>query len=197
MATHLVINPDILTNINVEKAFFDISCDPLSPQVTYTVFVQGGPPQTVQGQMNVKNFATSPDLFGIGQHKTTLVQAVTASPTQPSAAVLRQVIGAVRSALTVPPSDQVLGQHFCMPIFDTFGGGHLFLGNPSGSDAQVTLQWGSSSSPVAATVTVPAFGVQKTKLEQAQANLIVKVTNGMPVIAQVAIGPCFQIMLPS
>jgi hypothetical protein len=196
MATHIVINPDLLTTTTMEKAFLDVAGEPASDNVTYTVYVPGAQPKTAVVPMNAKNFASSPDLFGLSAKKTALIVAATTDPGTPSVAVLRQHLGATCVALTVPSSNRAAGTAFNLPVSDVLAGGVLFVGNPGLSAATATVQYGSSTSPVTDNVTIPSLSVVKVKITQAEANLLFTVTNGVDVVVQAAIGTRFQVVLP-
>jgi hypothetical protein len=196
MATHVVINPDLLTFTTLEQAFLDVSGEPAANNVTYSVYPIGAQSKTVSVAMDGKNFVASPDLFGMSGKKTALIVAVTSDPTTPSVAVLRQQLGAVRVAITIPSANRMLGTTFNLPVSDLFGGATLFLGNPGGTAATVVTQYGSSQAPPDAQITVPALGVATVKITQAAANLLVTSTNGVPVVAQAAIGTRFQALFP-
>src|SRR4029079_3585272 len=89
MAIHVLVNPDVITG-TFETAFLDVSGEPASANVTFTVYPIGLPAQTAVVPMNSANFAKSPDLFGMSSKKTALVMARTTDPSTPSTAVLRQ-----------------------------------------------------------------------------------------------------------
>jgi hypothetical protein len=187
MATHIVVNPDLDTYNTLEKAFLDVGAEPASP-VTYTVFVPGAAPKGTTVPMNARNFATSPDLFGLANKKTALIVATTADPA-PSAAVLHQKDKAGnRSAASVPPATKMQGTSFNIPISDTTGGATLFLGNANGTDASAVVQVGGSTAPASAPIRVPGFGVATFKIAQGESNLVVTSTNRVPVVAFVGIG---------
>ena len=196
MATHIVINPDLLPSTTMERAFLDIAGEPASDNVTYTVYVAGAQPKTAVVPMNAKNFATSPDLFGLSAKKTALIVAATTDPGTPSVAVLRQLQGLTCIALTVPSSNHMVGTAFNMPVSDLVGGGTLYVGNPSLANATATVQYGGSASPVTDNVTIPSLSVTKVKITQAEANLLFTVTNGVPLVVQAAIGSRFFVVLP-
>jgi hypothetical protein len=195
MAIHIVINPDLLTFTTLEKAFLDISGEPPS-DVTYNVYAAGAQPRTVTVPMNAKEFATSPDLFGLAAKKTALIVATTADQSAPSVASLRQQLGAVRFGLTVPSSNRTLGTAFNFPVSDLSGGATLFVGNPGLATATATVQYGGSTSPVTDNVTIPSLSVVKVKITQAETNLLLTVNNDVPVVAQIAIGTRFEMVLP-
>lgn len=198
MATHIVINPDLITYSNLEKAFLDVAGEPASADVTYTVYTAGAAPRTAKVPMNAaKTFATSPDLFGLSAKKTALVVATTTNPNTPSAAVLHQTFkGNQRAAIVVPSSNRMLGTSFNVPVSDLDGGGTLFIGNASGADANATIQYGSVTTPVAANVRVPSLGVATAKVAQAETNLIINVTNNVPVVVELAIGARLLVVFP-
>jgi hypothetical protein len=196
MATHVVINPDLLTFTTLEQAFLDIAGEPAATEVTYTVYPIGAPSKTVKVAMDGKNFVASPDLFGLSAKKAALVVAVTSDPSTPSVAVLRQQLGAVRVAITIPSSNLTMGTSFNLPISDLFGGGTLFIGNPGATAATVVTQYGSSQAAPDAHVTVPPLSLVTVKITQGAANLLLTSTNGVPVVAQAAIGTRFQALFP-
>jgi len=195
MATHIVINPDLLTFTTMEKAFLYVSGEPAS-DITYNVHVAGAPPKTVKVPMNARNFATSPDLFELAGKKPALILASTADPASPSVAVLRQQLGNLRFALTVPSSNRMLGTAFNFPVSDLGGGATLFVGNPGLVNSTAVVQYGNSTSPVTDHVTIPSLSVVKVKITQAEANLMFSVNNNVPVVIQAAIGTRFQLVLP-
>jgi len=197
MGTHIVVNPDLITYSTLEKAFLDVSGEPASASVTYTVFTAGAAPQNATVAINGRNFATSPDLFALANKKAALIVAVTSNPAAPSAAVLHQHLsGTARAAISVPSSNHTLGKSFNIPISDLAGGGTIFVGNPNATAASLTIQNGASTTAAAAQLTVGAFGVGHTKITQAESNLIITVTNNVPVVVQVAIGPRFLVVFP-
>jgi len=196
MATHIVINPDLVTTTTIERAFLDFGGEPASDNVTYTVYVAGAQPRTAVIPMNAKNFAESPDLFGLSGKNTALIVAATTDPGTPSVAVLRQHHGVSCVALTVPSSNRMTGTAFNLPVSDLLAGGTLFVGNPSLANATATVQYGGSTSPVTDNVVIPSLSVVKVKITQAEANLLFTVTNDVPVVVQAAIGTRFQVVLP-
>src|SRR5262252_6232310 len=146
MATHILVNPDVITSTTFEKAFLDVSGEPLNADVTFTVYGVGAPGARIATvPMNAQNFATSPEL----------IDAKTTDPTTPSTAVLRQQLGPLKEALTIPSSNVMQGRAFNLPIGDLSGGGNLYIGNPNASDAFIDLQYGNSTAPVISPVTVP------------------------------------------
>ena len=38
MATHILVNPDVITSTTFEKAFLDVAGEPASAEVTFTVY---------------------------------------------------------------------------------------------------------------------------------------------------------------
>jgi hypothetical protein len=196
MGTHIVINPDVLSFTTFEKSFLEVAGEPTSANVNYTVFAPGTP-RTVSVPMNARNFAISPDLFGLSGKKTALVVAVTTDPSTPSAAVLRQELGGSgKGAISVPTSNRMLGISFNLPVGTLSGGADLFLGNPSGTPANAVIQYGSSTSPPAGNVTVNPVGVAKFKITQAETNVIVTITNGVQVVVQADIHDRFFVVYP-
>ena len=156
MATHILVNPDVITSTTVEKAFLDVSGEPLNADVTFTVYGVGAAAAVVASiPMNAQNFATSPELFDMSAKNTALIVAKTTDPISPSTAVLRQQLGPIKEALTIPSSNIMLGRGFNLPIGDLSGGGNLYIGNPNASDALIDLQYGNSTAPVISPVTVP------------------------------------------
>ena len=64
MATHILVNPDVITSTTFEKAFLDVSGEPLNADVKFTVYGIGAPSAKIATvPMNAQNFATSPELF--------------------------------------------------------------------------------------------------------------------------------------
>ena len=197
MATHIVVNPDLDTYSTLEKAFLDVSGEPASADVTYTVFAAGQAPHTVKVPINARNFATSPDLFALANKKTALITAVTTNPTSPSAAVLHQHLqGSAKAAISVPSSNRMLGRSFNIPISDLSGGAKLFIGNPNTAPANIAVQNGATATPAVAQITVGPLSVGTVKIAQAESNLIVNVTSGGTVVVQAAIGPRFLVVFP-
>jgi hypothetical protein len=197
MATHIVINPDLITFSGLEKAFLDVAGDPASASVTYTVYAAQAAPHVAAVPMNpTKHFATSPDLFGLSSKKTALIVAVTTNPATPSAAVLHQTFkGNARAAISVPSSNRTLGTSFNIPVSDLDGGGTLFIGNPGGVEANAAIQYGSATA-AATQVRVPSLGVATFKVAQAATNLLVSITNDVPVVVQLAIGSRLLVVFP-
>jgi|KBSMisStandDraft_5_1062788.scaffolds.fasta_scaffold986685_1 hypothetical protein len=199
MATHILVNPDVITSTTFEKAFLDVSGEPRNADVTYTVFgIDAQSAQTATVPMNEQNFATSPDLFELSGKKTALIIARTTDPTTPSTAVLRQQLGPLKEALTIPSSNIMQGRGFNLPIGDLSGGGNLYVGNPNGSDALIDLQYGNSSAPVISPVTVPPTSALKIPIAPTpiHTNLIINVRSDFPVVVQAVIGTRFLVVYP-
>ncbi len=56
MATHILVNPDVITSTTFEKAFVDVSGEPLNANVKFTVYGVGAPAATtVTVPMNAQN----------------------------------------------------------------------------------------------------------------------------------------------
>jgi len=148
--------------------------------------------------MNAQNFATSPELFDLSAKKTALIIARTTDPTTPSTAVLRQSLGPIKEALTIPSSNIMQGRGFNLPIGDLSGGGNLYVGNPNGSDALIDLQYGNSSAPVISPVTVPPTSALKIPIAPTpiHTNLIINVRSDFPVVVQAVIGTRFLVVYP-
>src|SRR5215831_4226107 len=198
MATHILVNPDVITTTTFEKAFLDVSGEPLNADVTYTVYGIGQAARTATVPMNAQNFATSPDLFELSAKKTALIIARTTDPTTPSTAVLRQNLGPIKEALTIPSSNIMQGRGFNLPIGDLSGGGNLYIGNPNASDAIIDLQYGNSTAPVISPVTVPATSALKIPIAPTpiNTNLIINVRSDFPVVVQAVIGTRFLVVYP-
>src|SRR5262245_43202986 len=138
MAIHYCINPDVIASTTFEKAWLDVSGEPASASVSFTIYQMGVPapaPVTATVAMNPANFATSPELFDKSHKKTALIVAETSTRTNPSVAVLRQNIGPVREALAIPASTVMMGTAFNVPLSE--GGGTLYVGNPNAAAATV------------------------------------------------------------
>jgi hypothetical protein len=199
MATHILVNPDVITSTTFEKAFLDVSGEPLNADVTFTVYGVGAPSaHTATVPMNAQNFATSPDLFELSAKKTALIIARTTDPTTPSTAVLRQNLGPIKEALTIPSSNIMQGRGFNLPIGDLSGGGNLYIGNPNASPAIIDLQYGSSIAPVISPVTVGPTSAFKIPIAPTpiNANLIINVRSDFPVVVQAVIGTRFLVVYP-
>jgi hypothetical protein len=199
MATHIFVNPDVITSTTFEKAFLDVSGEPASADVTFTVFGVGAPSATTATvPMNGQNFATSPDLFTLSANKTALVIAKTTDPTTPSTAVLRQSLGPIKEALTIPSSNIMQGRGFNLPIGDLSGGGNLYIGNPNAAEALVDLQYGNSTAPVISPVTVPPTSALKIPIAPTpiNTNLIINVRSDFSVVVQAVIGTRFLVVYP-
>jgi hypothetical protein len=199
MATHILVNPDVITSTTFEKAFLDVSGEPISADVTFTVFAAGAPSaQVATIPMNPQNFATSPDLFELSGKKTSLVIARTTDPTTPSTAVLRQQLGPLKEALSIPSSNIMQGRGFNLPLGDLSGGANLYIGNPNSSDAIIELQYGDSTQPRRAPVTVGPTSALKIPLPPTpiNTNLIVNVVSDFPVVVQAVIGTRFLVVYP-
>jgi hypothetical protein len=112
--------------------------------------------------------------------------------------VLRQQLGASRLAVTVPSSTRTLGQSFNLPLDDLQGGAAVYIGNPNGAAAAAVVQFGGSTSPVDSSVSVPGFGVAKVPIaaSHAQSNMLVTVTNGVPVVVEAVIGSRLLMLFP-
>ena len=121
---------------------------------------------------------------------------VTTDPGTPSVAVLRQQLHNVQVGITIPSSNKMLGTSFNLPVSDLSLGGTLFIGNPSATSVDAIVQYGSSIAPPNDHVNIPPFGVTSVKLVHGETNVMITVTNGVPVIVQAAIGARFQIVLP-
>jgi len=199
MAIHYCINPDVIASTTFEKAWLDVSGEPASASVSFTVYQMGTPappPVTVSVPMNAANFATSPELFDKAHKKTALIVAETSTRTNPSVAVLRQNIGPVREALAIPASTVMMGSAFNVPLSE--GGGALYVGNPNAAVAVVDLFFGSQANPAAQTVNVDPTNVGKIVLPSSptQTNVIVRVRSGPPVIVQAVLGNRFLVVYP-
>src|SRR5689334_6499963 len=190
MATHILVNPDVITSTTFEKAFLDVSGEPLNADVKFTVYGVGAPSAKVATvPMNAQNFATSPELFDMSAKKTALIIAQTTDPSTPSTAVLRQQLGPIKEALTIPSSNIMQGRSFNLPLGDLSGGANLYIGNPNAADAEVDLQYGNSGSPVISPMTVQATSALKIPIAPTpiNANLIVNVRSDSPVVVQAVI----------
>jgi hypothetical protein len=199
MAIHVVVNPDVITGSTFETAFMEVSGEPASANVTFTVFPIGLPAQTAVVPMNASNFAKSPNLFGMSSNRTALVMARTVDPATPSNAVLRQNMGGgVREALTVPSSNVNMGRSFNIPIGDLTGGGNLYVGNPNLVPSVVQLRYGNSGAPALPGGTVPATSALKIPIAPTpiDTNLIVTIVSDEPVVCQAVIGTRFMIVYP-
>ena len=199
MATHILVNPDVITSNTFEKAFLDVSGEPASADVKFTVYGLGAPSATTSTvPMNQHNYATSPELFDMSAKKTALIIATTTDPTTPSTAVLRQQLGPIKEALTIPSSNVMQGRTFNLPLGDLSGGANLYVGNPNPSDAIIELQYGDSTQPRQAPLTVPATSALKIPIAATpiKTNLIVNVTTDFPVVVQAVIGTRFLVVYP-
>jgi len=198
MAIHYCINPDVIASTTFEKAWLDVSGEPASANVNFTVYQMGPapPPVPVAVPMNPANFATSPELFDKSNKMTALVVAETSTRTNPSVAVLRQNIGPVREALAIPPSTVMMGVAFNTPLSE--GGGILYIGNPNNTAATADVHFGSQANPPVQSVTIDPTNVTKVTLPAAptQTNVIVRVTNDVPVIVQAVLGTRFLVVYP-
>ena len=199
MATHILVNPDVITGTTFEKAFLDVSGEPLNAEVKFTVYGIGAPSaKTASVPMNAQNFATSPELFDMSGKKTALIIAQTTDPSTPSTAVLRQQLGPIKEALTIPSSNIMQGRSFNLPLGDLSGGANLYIGNPNPSDAIVDLQYGNSTAPVVSPLTVGPTSAAKIPLPPMpiNTNLIVNVRSDFPVVVQAVIGVRFLVVYP-
>jgi len=199
MATHILVNPDVITSTTFEKAFLDVSGEPLNADVTFTVYGVDAPSAKVTTvPMNDQNFATSPELFDMSAKQTALIVAKTTDPISPSTAVLRQQLGPIKEALTIPSSNIMLGRGFNLPIGDLSGGGNLYIGNPNASEALVDLQYGNSTAPVISPVTVNPTSALKIPIAPTpiKTNLIINVRSDFPVVCQAVIGTRFLVVYP-
>jgi hypothetical protein len=199
MATHILINPDVITSTTFEKAFLDVAGEPLNADVTFTVYAVGAPSARVATvPMNAQNFATSPDLFELSAHKTALIIAQTTDPSTPSTAVLRQQLGPIKEALTIPSSNIMQGRSFNLPLGDLSGGANLYIGNPNAADAIIDLQYGNSTAPVVSPLTIGPTSAAKIPLAPTpiNTNLIVNVRSDFPVVVQAVIGTRFLVVYP-
>jgi hypothetical protein len=199
MATHILVNPDVITSTTFEKAFLDVSGEPLNADVKFTVYGIGAPSaKTATVPMNAQNFATSPELFDMSAKKTALIIAQTTDPSTPSTAVLRQMLGPIKEALTIPSSNIMQGRSFNLPLGDLSGGANLYIGNPNPSDAIVDLQYGNSTAPVVSPLTVGPTSAAKIPLPPMpiNTNLIVNVRSDFPVVVQAVIGTRFLVVYP-
>ena len=199
MATHILVNPDVITTTTFEKAFLDVAGEPRNADVKFTVFAIGSPTgKSATVPMNEHNFATSPDLFTLSANKTALIIAQTTDPSTPSTAVLRQQLGPIKEALTIPSSNIMLGRSFNLPLGDLSGGANLYIGNPNGADAIIDLQYGNSTAPVVSPMTVGPTSAAKIPLPPTpiHTNLIVNVRSDFPVVVQAVIGTRFLVVYP-
>ena len=199
MATHILVNPDVITSTTFEKAFLDVSGEPLNADVKFTVYGIGATAAKIATvPMNAQNFATSPELFDMSAKKTALIVAQTTDPSTPSTAVLRQQLGPIKEALTIPSSNIMQGRSFNLPLGDLSGGANLYVGNPNAADAIIDLQYGDSTAPVVSPVTVGPTSAAKIPLPPApiNTNLIVNVRSDFPVVVQAVIGTRFLVVYP-
>jgi hypothetical protein len=199
MATHILVNPDVITSTTFERAFLDVSGEPVNADVTFTVFGIGAPSSRVATvPMNDQNFATSPELFDMSAKQTALVIARTTDPTTPSTAVLRQSLGPIKEALTIPSSNIMQGRAFNLPLGDLSGGGNLYIGNPNAADALIDLQYGNSTAPIISPVTVSPTSALKIPIAPTpiHTNLIINVRSDFPVVVQAVIGTRFLVVYP-
>jgi hypothetical protein len=199
MAIHYCINPDVITSTTFEKAWLDVSGEPSSGSVSFTIYPIGSPAPpavTVTAPFNAANYATSPELFDKSAKQTALIAAETSTRDNPSVAVLRQQLGPLKEALTIPRAEIMLGTAFNLPLAE--GNGVVFIGNPNGTAAVVDLFFGSQANPPAQTITVDATNVAKVILPptQTHTNLILRVTNGPPVVVQAVLGTRFLVVYP-
>jgi hypothetical protein len=199
MAIHYCINPDVITSTTFEKAWLDVSGEPASASVSFTIYPIGSPappPVTVTAPFNATNYATSPELFDKSAKKTALIAAETSTPGNPSVAVLRQQLGPLKEALTIPPASVMMGTAFNLPLSE--GNGALFIGNPNETAAVAELYFGSQANPPAQTLTIEPTNVTKVILPptQTQTNLILRVTKGPPVVVQAVLGTRFLVVYP-
>ena len=198
MAIHVLVNPDVITGSTFETAFLDVSGEPASANVTYTVHPIGLPAQTAVVPMNSSNFAKSPDLFGMSSKRTALIIARTTDPSTPSTAVLRQNMGPTKEAITVPSSNINMGRSFNIPLGDLGGGGFLYIGNPNLVPSIVELRYGNSGAPPLPGGTVPATSALKIPIAPTpiNTNLIVNIVTDEPVCCQAVIGMRFLLVYP-
>jgi len=199
MATHILVNPDVITTTTFEKAFLDVAGEPRNADVKFTVFAIGSPTgKSATVPMNEHNFASSPDLFTLSANKTALIIAQTTDPTTPSTAVLRQQLGPIKEALTIPSSNIMQGRSFNLPLGDLSGGANLYIGNPNAADAIIDLQYGNSTAPVVSPLTVGPTSAAKIPLPPApiNTNLLVNVRSDFPVVVQAVIGTRFLVVYP-
>jgi hypothetical protein len=200
MAIHYCINPDVITSTTFEKAWLDVSGEPTSGSVSFTIYPIGSsapPAVTVTAPFNAANYATSPELFDKSAKMTALIAAETSTRDNPSVAVLRQQLGPLKEALTIPRAEVMMGTAFNLPL-SAEGNGALYVGNPNGTAAVAELYFGSQANPPAQTITVDATSVAKVILPptQMQTNVILRVVNGPPVIVQAVLGTRFLVVYP-
>ena len=198
MAIHVLVNPDVITGSTFETAFLDVSGEPMSANVSYTVHPIGLPAQTAVVPMNSSNFAKSPDLFGMSSKRTALIIARTTDPSTPSTAVLRQNMGSTKESITVPSSNINMGRSFNIPVGDLSGGGFLFVGNPNLVPSIVELRYGNSGGTPLPAGTVPATSALKIPIAPTpiNTNLIVNITTDEPVVCMAVIGMRFMVVYP-
>ena len=112
--------------------------------------------------------------------------------------MLRQQLGPIKEALTIPSSNIMQGRSFNLPLGDLSGGANLYIGNPNPSDAIVDLQYGNSTAPVVSPLTVGPTSAVKIPLPPApiNTNLIVNVRSDFPVVVQAVIGVRFLVVYP-
>ena len=198
-ATHILINPDIFAG-STDRAFVDVSGEPLNANVQYTVFSPAFPGgQQVTVPMNQFNFVTSPDLFPLSAGRSSLIFARTTDPSTPSVAVLRQQNGTTKVSVTIPSSNRMTGKGFNLPLGDLSSGpNNLYIADPNPSNATVIIQYGSSTSPIDSTVTLQPFGIAKIAIASthAQTNLLITVVDGFPIVAEAVFGTRIQVLLP-
>jgi hypothetical protein len=196
-AWHIFINPDIFAG-STDRAFVDVSGEPLNADVQITVLSPAGGNQ-VTVPMNQNNFATSPDLFPLSSGRSSLVFARTTDATTPSVAVLRQQQGTTKIAVTIPSSNRMLGRAFNLPLGDLSSGpNNLYIANPNGADTQAIIQFGASTSPVDSIVTIPANGIVKVPISatHAQTNMLITARDVFPLVAEAVFGTRLEVVLP-
>ena len=148
MATHILVNPDVITSTTFEKAFLDVSGEPLNADVKFTVYGIGAPSAKI---------ATRADERAELRHVTGAVRHVgeedrpdrrqTTDPSTPSTAVLRQQLGPIKEALTIPSSNIMQGRSFNLPLGDLSGGANLYIGNPTRRTRSSTCSMATAPRP--------------------------------------------------
>jgi hypothetical protein len=198
-ATHILINPDIFAG-STDRAFVDVSGEPLNANVKYSVFSPAfNSGQQVTVPMNQFNFAASPDLFPLSAGRSSLIFAQTTDTSTPSVAVLRQQNGTTKISVTIPSSNRMTGMSFNLPLGDLSSGpNNIYIADPNPSNATIIIQYGASTSPVDTTVTLQPYSIVKIPIAatHAQTNMLITVIDGFPVVAEAVFGTRIQVVLP-
>ena len=187
MATHILVNPDVITSTTFEKAFLDVSGEPLNADVKFTVYGIGR--AVGEDRDRADERAELRHVTGAVRHVGEEDRADHRPDDRPVDAVhghASPAAGADQGGADDPVVEHHAGAFVQLPLGDLSGGANLYIGNPNPSDAIVDLQYGNSTAPVVSPLTVGPTSAAKIPLPPTpiNTNLIVNVRSDFPVVVQ-------------